>query len=185
MPEIVEHSQAVLRNFGRIDSSNLFFKVLYYVIDISKYQGDINWQELSTENIDAVIIRLGFRGTLTKVIHEDEKFLEYYDSSGPSYLYRNKYPLSLGFMMNEEILDLEDSAGLNPLEFQNTIVKLSTGIEEPLFNAYGVTLVERDGVDVTKNGFGNYVRQHMADGRRVYYAHLSSFCVSGGSDNLI
>lgn len=36
MPEIVEHSQAVLRNFGRIDSSNLFFKVLYCVIDISK-----------------------------------------------------------------------------------------------------------------------------------------------------
>ena len=41
-----------------------------------------------------------------------------------------------------------------------------------------------DGVVYTlreKNGFGNYVRQHMADGRRVYYAHLSSFCVSGGS----
>lgn len=96
-------------------------------------------------------------------LNTEEKFLEYYDSSGPSYLYRNKYPLSLGFMMNEEILDLEDSAGLNPLEFQNTIVKLSTGIEEPLFNAYGVTLVERDGIDVTKNGFGNYTFRVTAE----------------------
>ncbi|MBR3759494.1 MAG: YfhO family protein [Ruminococcus sp.] len=89
-------------------------------------------------------------------LNTEEKFLEYYDASGNSYLYKNKYPLSLGFMMDEDILSMEDSAGLNPLEFQNTIVKLAAGIEEPLFNACAVTLVERDGIDVTKNGFGNY-----------------------------
>ena len=89
-------------------------------------------------------------------LNTEERFLEYFDSSGPSYLYRNKYPLSLGFMMNEEILDMEDSAGLNPFEYQNDIVRLATGIEYPLFNAYAVTYVEKNGMDVTKNGFGNY-----------------------------
>lgn len=89
-------------------------------------------------------------------LNTEEKFLEYCDSSGPSYLYRNKYSLSLGFMMNEEILDLKDNAGLNPLEYQNDIVRLAAGIDEPVFNAYAVTLVERNGMDVTKNGFGNY-----------------------------
>lgn len=89
-------------------------------------------------------------------LNTEEKFLEYMDDSQPSYLYKNKYPLSLGFMMNEDILTIEDSAGLNPLEYQNTVVKLAAGIEEPLFNAYPVTYFERDGMDVTKNGFGNY-----------------------------
>lgn len=89
-------------------------------------------------------------------LNTEEKFLEYFDSAGHSYLYRNKYPLSLGFMMNEEILELKDSAGINPLEYQNDIVRLAAGIDEPIFNAYGVTLVERNGMDVTKNGFGNY-----------------------------
>jgi len=28
------------------------------------------------------------------------------------------------------------------------------------------------------NGFGNYVRQYLDDGRRIYYGHMSSFTVS-------
>ena len=31
-----------------------------------------------------------------------------------------------------------------------------------------------------KNGFGNYVRQTLADGRRIYYGHLASFAVKSG-----
>lgn len=165
-------------------------------------------------------------------LNTEEKFLEYIDSAGPSYLYRNKYPLSLGFMMNEEILDLKDSAGINPLEYQNDIVRLATGAEsstfsdivrpvigvefslindivrlatgsessllndiiiwatEPsLFNAYVVTYVEKNGMDVTKNGFGNYTFRttetddgsepgvtYSYDGREgaVLYAYMGS-----------
>lgn len=32
-----------------------------------------------------------------------------------------------------------------------------------------------------KDGFGNYVRQVLADGRRIYYGHLQSFSVENGS----
>ena len=31
-----------------------------------------------------------------------------------------------------------------------------------------------------KDGFGNYVRQHLDDGRRVYYAHLESTYIKSG-----
>ena len=31
-----------------------------------------------------------------------------------------------------------------------------------------------------KNGFGYYIRQYFADGRRIYYAHLSTFKVQNG-----
>ncbi|MBR5528409.1 MAG: M23 family metallopeptidase [Clostridia bacterium] len=32
-----------------------------------------------------------------------------------------------------------------------------------------------------QNGFGNYIRQHTADGKRIYYGHLKSFIAKGGS----
>lgn len=32
-----------------------------------------------------------------------------------------------------------------------------------------------------KNGFGNYVREHLPDGRRIYYGHLASFSVKSGT----
>lgn len=32
-----------------------------------------------------------------------------------------------------------------------------------------------------KNGFGNYVRQRMSDGRRIYYGHLREFKVANGT----
>lgn len=32
-----------------------------------------------------------------------------------------------------------------------------------------------------KDGFGRYVRQHLSDGRRIYYGHLKSFSVPNGT----
>lgn len=57
------------------------YGVNWNVIDISKFQGDIDWNKLSDQDIDAIIIRIGFRGTATKVMHSDEKFLEYYEKA--------------------------------------------------------------------------------------------------------
>lgn len=57
------------------------FSVNWNVIDISKYQPDIDWNELKNQDIDAVILRLGFRATKTKVLYEDEKFIEHYNNA--------------------------------------------------------------------------------------------------------
>lgn len=32
-----------------------------------------------------------------------------------------------------------------------------------------------------KDGFGYYVRQQLSDGRRIYYGHMKSFLITGGS----
>lgn len=57
------------------------YAVNWNVIDISKFQGDIDWNKLGAQDIDGIILRLGFRGTATKVIHPDEKFLEFYQKA--------------------------------------------------------------------------------------------------------
>ena len=33
-----------------------------------------------------------------------------------------------------------------------------------------------------KDGFGYYVRQHLPDGRRIYYGHLASFSIPNGTE---
>ena len=82
--------------------------------------------------------------------------LEMQETDNSVYLYKNKYPLSLGFMMNDDILELEDKNAVNPFEYQNSIMKLATGIENPCFTAQPVSLVEYKNMTVRKKGYGNY-----------------------------
>lgn len=64
---------------SHIDTSE--YNVKWNVIDISKWQGNINWDKIAAADIDGVIIRIGLRGTATKVIHIDDKFFEYYNGA--------------------------------------------------------------------------------------------------------
>lgn len=61
------------------DSSD--YSVNWNVIDISKWQGNIYWDKIAASDISAVIIRIGLRGTATKEILMDDKFLEYYEGA--------------------------------------------------------------------------------------------------------
>ncbi len=45
-------------------------------VDVSKFQGDINWNKVKADNVDFAIIRCGFRGYETGKIVEDETFEE-------------------------------------------------------------------------------------------------------------
>ncbi|MDE6538563.1 MAG: YfhO family protein [Ruminococcus sp.] len=85
-----------------------------------------------------------------------EMALEMQKTNDNVYLYENKYPLSLGYMMNEDILELEDKNGVNPFEYQNTVMKLATGSENPCFTAQPVALVDYNNMNVKKSGYGNY-----------------------------
>ncbi|MGN1036418.1 MAG: YfhO family protein, partial [Ruminococcus sp.] len=93
--------------------------------------------------------------------HADETFLEYYGNSETSYLYKNKYSLPLGYMMNEDILrlgnDILDTSDYDiPFEYQNAIFKYATGINEDLYTPQPVAVADHKGVYVTKNSYGNY-----------------------------
>lgn len=43
-------------------------------IDVSSFQGDINWEKVKNSNVDFVMIRCGFRGLVNSKIIEDSKF---------------------------------------------------------------------------------------------------------------
>lgn len=43
-------------------------------IDVSSFQGDINWEKVKKSGIDFVIIRCGYRNLSNEEIHEDSKF---------------------------------------------------------------------------------------------------------------
>ena len=46
-------------------------------IDISFYQGEINWEEVRADGIEFAILRAGYRGYSEGQLFEDEKFREY------------------------------------------------------------------------------------------------------------
>lgn len=54
-----------------IDKENEF--EAYNGVDVSKFQGDIDWELVKEDGIDFAFIRAGFRGYETGVINEDDK----------------------------------------------------------------------------------------------------------------
>lgn len=57
------------------------YAVNWTVIDVSKWQGNINWEKVANGDIKAAILRIGLRGTKTKTILPDERFEEYYNGA--------------------------------------------------------------------------------------------------------
>ena len=47
-------------------------------VDVSSYQGDIDWHKVKDAGIDFAMIRLGYRGSLTGILHIDRKFEQNY-----------------------------------------------------------------------------------------------------------
>lgn len=53
-------------------------------IDVSKWQGEIDWDKVKNAGIDFVIIRCGYRGSVTGSLVEDPRFLENIKGAGAS-----------------------------------------------------------------------------------------------------
>ena len=45
-------------------------------IDVSKYQGDIDWEKVAAAGVQFVIIRVGYRGSVTGALVEDPNFVQ-------------------------------------------------------------------------------------------------------------
>ena len=129
----------------------------------------------------------------TGMINSDEMALTYRGSSGSTYRYDNKYPLSLGFMMDSSILDMPDEASVNPFEYQNELIRLATNSGTALFSAQPVALATYNNVEVTKTGYGNYSfqRTDSSASADVSYdfdcmdgAYLYGYVRNGGVDRV-
>lgn len=57
------------------------YGVNWNIIDVSRWQGHIDWNKISNANIQGVIFRIGLRGTKTRELLLDEKFFEYYNGA--------------------------------------------------------------------------------------------------------
>ena len=97
------------------------------------------------------------------VLNSEDWAMEDIHTAGSSTLYRNRYPLSLGFMVSEKVLEMEDGSAANPFEYQNNLVSHLTENEDVFFVPQPVALVEYDGLDVSKNGYGNYTFQNNTE----------------------
>ena len=101
------------------------------------------------------------------VLNSESYAMDYYGQAGSTNLYKSKYPTSLGFMMDERILYVENNMGVSPFDYQNRILKTATGIKEDCFIPQPVTLAEYKNMDVTKNGFGNYTFRVLEEGNKT------------------
>lgn len=107
--------------------------------------------------LDFIISRVG-------EMKNGEPFLKNLASSGSVYLYENKYPLSLGFMMNSDILNLPNENGLNPFEYQNSVMYMAAGVQS-IFTPQAVQLASYDKMTATKRQYGEY--SYTSDGSDI------------------
>lgn len=111
-------------------------------------------------------------------LNSEEWVLENRSTAGASNLYENRYPLSLGFMVDEQLLKMEDNGAANPFEYQNELIHRASGVSDKLFVPQAVSLVDYDGLDVTKNGYGNYTFSNES-GESTGSATYSFDCIDG------
>ena len=101
---------------------------------------------------------LGINYIISKssALNNSEMSLEHIAEDGSSHLYRSKYPMSIGFMMDSDVLRLELAAADNPFEFQNDIVMLGTGTKQGIFTRRQLSDVSYANAEGVKSEFGSY-----------------------------
>ncbi len=92
----------------------------------------------------------------TGLLNNSEMNLRFIEENDGVALYESKYPLSLGFMMNGDILGLEDKDGANPFEYQNEVMRRASGSTVGIFTAQPVSMASYEGMEATKTGYGTY-----------------------------
>ncbi len=117
--------------------------------------GNRYYYRISTPVVNSML-GLKYVVAKTRAIKSEEEYLPLIRQEGYSWLYENNYPLSLGYMVNSDILNIEDESAQNPFLYQNDILKLTTGVWEDCYTAQPVALAEYDGLTVTKKGYGDY-----------------------------
>lgn len=124
---------------------------------------------------------LGMKYVISKLgpMNSCSAFLEPVESSNSVNLYENKYPLSLGFMMNREVTKIDAKDYKNPFEFQNAIMKKASGLGLDLFTAQPVTMASHNNVDTLKDSYGEY-RYNITDKEKSANSDFSFAGVDGG-----
>lgn len=156
--------------------------------------GNRYFYRISTPVVNSM---LGFRYIVSKdgALKSEEMALSEFAEKDGVYMYKNNYPLSLGFMVSKDILLMTNAASSDPFIYQNKLFALGSGLNEDPFIPQPVALAQYDeGVSVTKNGFGNYTysRDNPSGSASMYYtydgvanSYLYGYATNGGCDKVI
>ena len=156
--------------------------------------GNRYYYRLSTPVVNSM---LGLKYLISKdgMIASEEPALKFSGSSGGVYMYENMYPLSLGYMVNGDILELDNeySSYTTPFDYQNALLKACTGVEN-CFAPQPVALASYSGMTVSKQSYGSYsfVKEESESSKAsaaytfdgVKNAYLYGYAVNGGCDTV-
>lgn len=139
-------------------SSSANVSVTRFIRNLGMYAseaGNRYYYRISTPVVNSM---LGLKYIISKEakLKGEAMALTQIDSELNTYLYSNNYTLSIGYMVEDSILDLQSKSYLNPFEYQNDLVRYCSGISDPCFTAQPVALAEYSGATVNKNSYGNY-----------------------------
>ena len=79
----------------------------YRGIDVSVYQGDIDWDKVKASGVDYVIIRCGFRGYVTGSVNEDANFKRNIEGAKKAGLQVGVYFFSQALTVDEALEEAE------------------------------------------------------------------------------
>lgn len=156
--------------------------------------GNRYYYRLSTPVVNSM---LGLKYLISKdgMIASEKPALKFSGSSGGVYMYENMYPLSLGYMVSGDILELDNdySSYGTPFDYQNALLKACTGVEN-CFTPQPVALVSYNGMTVSKQSYGSYtfVKENSNSGNAsaeytfdgVKDSYLYGYAANGGCDTV-
>lgn len=152
--------------------------------------GNRYYYRISTPVVNSL---LGVKYIISKDgrLNSGEMDLSHFASEGTVNMYKNNYPLSLGFMISDEASIIVNKTSKNPFEYQNQIIHLATGVDGQCFTARPVKLVQYNGMEVTKKGYGRYTftKEKGAASSTYYFdgvegSYLYGYATNGGCDKI-
>ena len=81
-------------------------------IDVSAYQGDIDWEAVKNAGVEFVMIRVGYRGNTLGAVNTDGRAGEYYDGATAAGLKVGAYFFSQAITVQEAIAEAEYAMGV-------------------------------------------------------------------------
>ena len=180
-------------------SDSTAYSVYWDVIDVSKWQGNINWAKIADTSIRAVILRIGLRGSATREILMDERFLEYYKGAKAQGLYVGCYFYSTAKNDAETIEEAKfiiNAIKEYDLEFDMPVfLDMEDSVTEECGKSaiYSMTKAFLDkmdkvniysGVYCSRNWAGSYYNDALFDDHALWIADWSEECKYEGDHGM-
>lgn len=127
-------------------------------IDVSRFQGDIDWQQVATEdNIDFAIMRLGFRGYESGKLVLDEKYVQNMEGAAQAGLTLGVYFFSQAVNVEEAVEEADFVCdNLAPYDVKRPVV---FDTEKIKFDSYRTENLSKEELTAVTKAFCNRIKE--------------------------